>query len=140
MSTLRVVVKEPFKAPEVRIIEHRSYKDLATLIAIGDFDTFERVPDGPDGLDLWANEEGKYASVTRKVGDKYIQEYAEANLSIFGGGDYIMGPAFIAATDDKGNTTSLDDNEVEQAISWLKKNSVSIIGAARARAIAEQYR
>lgn len=130
---IRIVVKEPMKAPECREIEYNDYQDLAKIIAIGNYNLLEAVGDCPPGLDLYANEEGKYAS-------DVDGHYPEANLSIFGGQDYVMGTVFVSAADSEGETRSLEDAEVDIATEWLKQHAVSIIGAARARAMADMYR
>jgi hypothetical protein len=142
---ITIVVKEPGKRAEARQIEH-GLDAMQSVIAIGSFTMLEHVDDGPDGaIDLWANEEGKYASemVTKDLGDgvtSVTQQYAEANIKLWDGRDFLMGPCFMAGNDDEGETISLTSAQVDTAKSWLDSRSVSIIDAARARAFAEQFR
>jgi len=140
---MRIVVKEPGLAPEVREIE-KSLDAMQEVVAHGDFRMLEVVADGPPGLDLWANEEGKYAAKMVRAdtpdGPIEVPFYCEANLSIFGGQDYVMGTVFVAASTSDGDSRSLEDAEVDIATEWLKQHSVGIIAAARARAMAEAYR
>ena len=140
---MRIVVKEPGRAPEVREIE-KSLDAMQQVVAHGDFRMLEVVQDGPPGLDLWANEEGKYAAKTVTIqtpdGPQQVTIFCEANLSIFGGQDYVMGTVFVAASTSDSDGRSLEDMEVEIAKSWLSQHAVGIIAAARARALAEAYR
>lgn len=129
---MKVVVKEPGKAPETREIDG-DLDSMQAVIAHGRYSMIEHVQDGPPGLDLWANEEGKYAQNEKG-------EYLEANLSIFGGQDYVMGTVFVAKVDDEGESLGLEPMEIDIATEWLKQNAVGIIGAARARAFAAQFR
>ena len=128
---MRIVVKEPGLAPEVREIE-KSLDAMQEVVAHGDFRMLEVVADGPPGLDLWANEEGKYAS--------HNGEYLMPNLSIFGGRDYVMGTVFVTALDENGNTVSLTAQQTAQAIAWLNEHAVTAAGALRAEMFAAQFR
>jgi hypothetical protein len=140
-KTLTVVVKEPDKEPEVREIDYHDYHDLAKLIAIGEYEMLELVGDGPPGLDLWANEEGKYASYTENGETRH----AAANLQIFEGPqyyrlDYVMGTVFVAASTSDGETRGLEPMEVDIATEWLKQHAVGKTGRLRAEALAEAHR
>jgi hypothetical protein len=132
---MRIVVKEPGKAPEVREIEH-GLDAMQAIVAHGDHRMIELIPDGPPGLDLWANEEAKYARAL--VNDEW--QYLIANLSIFDGQDYVMGTVLVTASTNMGETRGLEDAEVDIAVEWLKQHAVGILDAFRAEAMAELYR
>jgi len=131
MSKIRVVRRHPGAAPEI-IWTEDDLDSLQALVAHGQFDMLEVVADGPDGLDLWANEEGKYAS--------HNGEFLMPNLSIFDGRDYVMGTVFVAASDEEGNTVSLTAQQTAQAIAWLNEHAVNAAGALRAEMLAAQFR
>lgn len=128
---MRVVVKHPGMAPEIREIGN-DLDSMQAVIAHGDFSMIELVAGGPEGLDLWANEEGKYAS---KGG-----EYLAPNVEIFDGRDYVMGTVFIAASDDEGEAIGLDPHQTARAIAWLNEHAVTAVGAMRAELLAAQFR
>lgn len=131
MSSIRVVRKRPGEEPE-EITTEDDLDSLSALIAHGQFEMLEVVPDSPPGLDLWANEEGKYAS--------YEGEFLAPNLEIFDGRDYVMGTVFVAGSTDDGDTRSLTKDEVWGAIDWLNEHAVTDVGAMRAELLAAQFR
>jgi hypothetical protein len=128
---ITVVVKEPSKPAETREIDN-GLEGMQAVVRHGTYEMIELVPDGPDDLDLWANEEGKYA--TDENGNK-----CEANLRLWDGQDFLMGTAFMAATDDEGEAIGLTSEQQQRAIAWLNGHAVSIMQAATARAFADQF-
>lgn len=132
-DTLVILVKHPGTPPELHTIDH-TLTAMQAVIAHGEYHMIELVRDGPPGLDLWANEEGKYAQ--NDAGD-----YLEPNISIFDDQDYVMGTVFIARSSEDGETESLGPEDIRSAEAWLDAHTI-FTDAERttANAIAGLYR
>lgn len=129
-----IVKKEPGRQAEIAYIDN-GLEGMQSVVKIGSFDMIEHIPDDslPAGMDLWANEEGKYAVDEQG-------HYAEPNVKIFRGQDFVMGPVFICCVDDEGESIGIPIERTHEAINWLESHRVSIIEAATARAFAAQFR
>lgn len=138
---MKIVVKEPGREPEARDIEH-SLDVLQGLVTFGNYRMLELIADHPPGLDLFANEEGKYASrlVPMTDEDVTVIEYPLPNLSLWDGRDYVLGTVFVSAADDEGEARTLTQAEVDLAIAWLKEHAVDAAGSARAVLMADRFR
>lgn len=128
-----VVVQEPGKQAEIRAIDN-DLDGMSAVIKHGTYDMIEHVSDGPEGMDLWANEEGKYAQDEQG-------NYLPANIWIFGGADFVMGTVFVAASDDEGETIGLTNEQCTAAINWLASRRLQPQAAKAAEdAVASYFR
>lgn len=66
-----------------------------------------------DGFDVWMNEEGRLIGLPECV----RWEDAEGNECV------LVGPLFVAATNDEGETVSLTDEQERAALAWLRERA-----------------
>ncbi len=120
---IRVLHKKPglVNRPEVREIEPGLSAMQALVSPPSDtvgrsFIELVRIPElAEKGIDLYVNEEGKFNGCL-------------PNFEIFGGRDFVMGPAFFVSVDDEGETVGLTDDQLKAAQDWLASQPQAIGG------------
>lgn len=102
---IKVVTKAPLEAPEVKEIEHSlsnlqaEVKGLLTTVVD---DRLEA-----KGITIYANDEGLLLGMEHNFQAQYQQT--------------IVGPVVLTAHNDEGETVSLTDEQVETALTYLKR-------------------
>jgi hypothetical protein len=124
---MKVVVSQPWRAPEIRHIEGPTLKALQSLVG----GTIEAVADAPEALDLWANDDAKYAQFPDAEGKL---RYLEPNIRLWDGQDYLFGTAVVAGSTPDGDTRGLTEAEIDIAFAWLEDRRVGLFEGARATA------
>lgn len=102
-TVLNIVVKEPGKAPEVKLIKH-DIEEFQKIVG-GLFDMV-RVPLMEDMIYMVCNDTGKLDNLP-------FNFYEPARY------DVIVGNVFFVAGDYEGNTLSLNKNQIEKIKSYL---------------------
>jgi hypothetical protein len=112
MNTLTIVVKKPGEKAYVAQMED-DLKAMQSIVG-GYIQYLPGLSLGlPSGLDMYSNEEAK------------IMPGHEPNVWLFDKTDQIWGTLFFVGGDDEtGDSRSLTDDEVAEALDWCEKESV----------------
>lgn len=106
---LRVVVKEPLKEPEIRLIG----KELADLQAVVE-GHIEAIPFVDTNLCIYLNEEGKLKGLMPNL---YLSHLGHIY-------DVVVGTVVVCKIDEEGNDVSLDQHECFQVILELERMAI----------------
>lgn len=108
-KTIRVVVKKPFKKAVVQEIEN-DLKTLQGLVeGLIDCVTMPTI----EGVDMIVNDEGLYMCVPNIL----VPEYRSA----------LFGTLVIAGYNDEGDHISLTNEQIDQVMAYLDKNSLKSV-------------
>jgi len=102
---IRVVTKEPLKAPEVKEIEH-GLSEMQACVGGGLLTSV--VDDGLEskGITFYANDEGLLLGFEPNILDSYRQP--------------IVGPILLAGHNNEGETVTLTDEQVATALKFFE--------------------
>lgn len=105
MDMIKILVKEPNKAPYVKEIEHK-LENLQEIV--GGFIECVEMP-GAKNIDIYVNEEGK-------------NMHLPGNMWIAGTGDCIVGTCYMVGFDSRtGDNISLTDKQIQTCKKYIDK-------------------
>lgn len=112
-NTMQIVTKgEGFTKPG-KVVQFRDTGLRSLQALVGGFLECVYVPELQEqGIDLWANEEGKF---THKP--NFMLPW----------GDTVHGPVFFAAHDDEGGTVALTDEQAAFVLGWLSDRPQAVV-------------